>query len=256
MNSINTPKAHLLGILGGLGPMSGVYFCEMLTTHTDASCDSEHLNFLLSSRADTPDRSSFILGSSPCDPAPIMAREAKRLESAGADVLAIPCNTAHYFYTRICESVSIPIINIIEETAAFCRHAGYTRVGVLATEGTAASGAYRDIFTPLDIEIVPLEVWEQAVISEIIFDQIKKGEKPDLEAFMKVCNSLCSRGCRQLILGCTELSLIKKQYALPPIFTDSLEILALSAIKRCRKKPLGFDTPLMNYYFETEKGED
>ncbi len=253
---MNSSKIPLLGILGGLGPMSGVYFCEMLTTHTDASRDAEHLNFLLSSRADTPDRSSFILGSSERDPAPVMAEEAQRLEGAGADVLAIPCNTAHYFYKRICEAVKIPIINIIEETAAFCRHSGYTRVGVLATEGTAASGAYSDIFTPLGIEIIRLEVWEQAVITEIIFDQIKKGEKCDLESFMKVCNSLCSRGCQQLILGCTELSLIKKQYALPPIFTDSLEILALSAIRRCNKKPIGFDAPLMNYYFETEKGEN
>ncbi len=256
---MNSSKAPLLGILGGLGPMSGVYFCEMLTTHTDASCDREHLNFLLSSRADTPDRSSFILGSSESDPAPIMAEEARRLEGAGANILAIPCNTAHYFYSRICSSVDIPIINIIEETAAFCRHAGYTRVGVLATEGTAASGAYRDIFTPLGIEIVPLEVWEQDVVSDIIFGQIKKGESPDLESFMKVCNSLCSRGAQQLILGCTELSLIKKQYTLPPIFIDSLEILALCAIVRCKKKPTGFDAPLMNYYleiFETEKGEN
>ena len=58
----------LLGIIGGLGPMSGIYFCEMLTSHTYAKKDSDHLNFILSSRADTPDRSSFILGLSKDDP--------------------------------------------------------------------------------------------------------------------------------------------------------------------------------------------
>ena len=77
----------LLGILGGLGPMSGIYFCEMLTRHTLAKRDSDHLNFLLSSRADTPDRSSFILGESSEDPTPRMRSEAKRLEGAGTSGL-------------------------------------------------------------------------------------------------------------------------------------------------------------------------
>ena len=110
----------LLGILGGLGPMSGIYFCEMLTQHTYAQKDSDHLNFILSSRADTPDRSSFILGQSSEDPTPRMRSEAKRLEAAGAELLVIPCNTAHYFYSKVAEAVDIPILNIIEETAKLC----------------------------------------------------------------------------------------------------------------------------------------
>ena len=62
----------LLGILGGLGPMASVYFCEMLISHTKALRDCDHINFLLSSRADTPDRSSFILGQSSKDPTAAM----------------------------------------------------------------------------------------------------------------------------------------------------------------------------------------
>ena len=64
-----------LGILGGLGPMSGVWFCEMLIAHTKADGDADHINFLLSSRADTPDRTDFILGRSEHDPAPVMTEE-------------------------------------------------------------------------------------------------------------------------------------------------------------------------------------
>ena len=88
--------SSLLGILGGLGPMSGIYFCEMITSHTLAKKDNDHINFLLSSRATTPDRSSFILGTSHDDPAPIMIQEANRLHLAGADIIAIPCNTARW----------------------------------------------------------------------------------------------------------------------------------------------------------------
>ena len=88
-----------LGILGGLGPMSSVYFYELLTAHTRAACDQEHINLLISSRADTPDRTAFILGRSADDPLPAMVEEAARLERAGVDLLAIPCNTAHALLT-------------------------------------------------------------------------------------------------------------------------------------------------------------
>lgn len=246
MNTSNTPS--LLGILGGLGPMSGVYFCEMLIAHTEAQRDSDHINFMLSSRANTPDRSSFILGQSNDDPTPIMTQEALRLEAAGADVIAIPCNTAHYFYNKICEKVSVPIINIIDETASFCAYEKLDRVAVLATEGTIRSGAYADVFAEHEIEIVALTDDEQQIITDTIFNEIKKGISPSIERFMSVCDALVKRGAEKIILGCTELSLIKKERKLGEKFIDSLEVLALAAITRCNKTPVGFDEPLMNFY--------
>jgi aspartate racemase len=227
----------------------------MLTAHTLASRDSDHINFLLSSRADTPDRSSFILGRSQSDPSPVMAEEAKRLQSAGATMLTIPCNTAHYFYEKIQDAVDIPVINIIEETARFCAHEGVLRVGVLATEGTSASGAYSRVFSRKGIAIEELTEDEQAIISRTIFDEIKSGKSPSLDDFFKVCDALMQRGCQRLILGCTELSLIKKNNHLPPYFIDSLEILALAAISSSGKEPTGFDSALMKFYGETGKGQ-
>ncbi len=241
-------NSKILGILGGLGPMSSVYFCEALISHTKASSDAEHINFLLSSRADTPDRSSFILGRSANDPSPVMAEEAKRLEAAGADILAIPCNTAHYFYEKISSAVNIPVINIIEQTALFCKSEGVSKVGVLATEGTLASGAYADVFTAAGIEIEPLAKNEQKIITALIFDQIKSGKQPDMESFLAVSGALAERGCQRIILGCTELSLIKKSNPLPPYFIDSLELLALEAICRCGKEPVDFDEAIMKFY--------
>jgi len=232
--------------------MSGVYFCEMLIAHTKAQRDSDHINFLLSSRADTPDRSSFILGESNDDPTPTMIQEALRLENAGAQVIAIPCNTAHYFYKKICERVRVPIINIIDETADFCAYEGLCRVAVLATKGTIDSRAYADVFDRRGIAIVSLTHEEQEIITNTIFNEIKKGLTPDIERFMGVCNALRERGCQRIILGCTELSLIKKVHPLGDDVVDSLELLALAAITKCKKTPVGFDKPLMNFY--TRKG--
>ena len=244
----NVKNQKLLGILGGLGPMASVYFCEMLIAHTRSERDSDHINFLLSSRADTPDRSSFILGRSSEDPTSAMTEEARRLESAGADLIAIPCNTAHYFYDRICEAVSTPILNIITETARFCHASGVSKIGVLATEGTAASGAYTKFLDGYGIELIPLTPEEQHTVSQIIFDQIKRGNAPDINEFFGVTDALRRRGAELIVLGCTELSLVKKKYCLPNYVIDSLELLALSAISACGKTPVGFDSSVMKFY--------
>ena len=241
-------KQKLLGILGGLGPMASIYFCEMLTSHTKAERDSDHINFLLSSRADTPDRSSFILGQSKDDPTQAMTEEARRLERAGADIIAIPCNTAHYFYDSICAAVNTPILNIITETARFCNWCNVKKIGVLATEGTAASGAYERFLGEYSISTVPLAANEQSTVTKIIFDRIKSGLEVDVRELLDVIESLRARGSELIVLGCTELSLIKKKYALPEYVVDSLELLALCAISSCGKTPTLFDPLLMKFY--------
>ncbi len=240
-------KAKTLGILGGLGPMSGVYFCEMLTAHTYAECDQQHLNFILSSRAETPDRTAFILGRSQNDPTPIMKQEVERLTAAGADLIVIPCNTAHHFYEAVVADAKIPLLNIIHETVGFCKSLGMTRVGVLATEGTVASGAYESVLRANGMDYLTCTPDDQAVITRIIYEEIKQGKEPDPAEFFRIADGLRRQGAETVILGCTELSLLKRSYGLGDEFTDSLEVLALSAIRLCGKTPLGFGRALMQY---------
>lgn len=242
-----------LGILGGLGPMSGVYFCELLTEHTQADCDRQHLDFLLSSRATTPDRTDFILGRSDADPTPVMIEEVQKLIAAGADRIAIPCNTAHYFYERIAQASTVPVINIIRETVDFCAQNQIKTVGVLATEGTVFSGAYEEECRRAGLGYLTCSPEEQRVISDLIYHQIKKGQAPDTNAFRAVVDALLRRGAEAIILGCTELSLLKKRAGNEPNWIDSLEVLACAAIRLCGKEPMGFDERLMKFYPRKEQ---
>ena len=238
---------RILGILGGLGPMSGVYFCEMLTAHTKADCDQQHLNFVLSSYASTPDRTDFILGRSSDNPLPDMLAALRRLERADAELIAIPCNTAHYFYQSISDAATVPVINIIDQTVAYCKSCGYRRVGVLATEGTILSGAYESVLHKAGLTYVVPSKEDQATVSRIIYEQIKKGLPPDREAFERVVAHLLADGCDTVILGCTELSLLKRSFGLGTACTDSMEVLACAAIRLCGKTPVGFDDTLMKF---------
>ena len=74
----------------------------------------------------------------------------------------------------------------------------------------------------------------------MIFGQIKQNKPVDMDAFYRVVNSLRSRGCEKIVLGCTELSLIKKEGLEDELFVDSLDVLAHRTILACGKIPVGF----------------
>ena len=59
-------KRKILGIIGGLGPAASVYFYDLITNMTEAFCDQDHIDLVLSSRASIPDRTAYITGKAMC----------------------------------------------------------------------------------------------------------------------------------------------------------------------------------------------
>lgn len=230
----------LLGVLGGLGPMSTFRFCELLTSHTRADCDADHIDMLISSRASTPDRTAFILGKSDRSPLPAMQEETDRLVRGGAELIVIPCNTAHYFYDALAAGCPVPMLNIVRETVGQLHRMGVRRFGLLATEGTVRSRSYRRYTEGTGMDCLTPDCREQAVITSIIYGAVKCGKSPDMAAFRAVADSLLARGCEALVLGCTELSLLPKDGLDPAVFIDSLDVLAHRTILACGKEPIGF----------------
>ena len=228
-------RSKTLGVLGGIGPMSTVYFYELLTSLTRAAADQEHLDIVISSRATTPDRTAYIVGASDENPLDAMIPDAKRLVAFGADLIAIPCNTAHYFYDRLAAAVDVPILNIIEESVRCLKAQGVTKFGLLATDGTVKSRTYQKYCEAAGIDCVVPDEAHQARVMSIIYDQIKSGLEPDMESFFDIAHDLREAGCERLILGCTELSLIKKNARLGDFYVDSLECLARATIHACGK---------------------
>ena len=87
-----------LGIIGGLGPMATAYFLERVTQMCDAKKDQEHIQIVLISNPAIPDRTKFLLGESNNSPLPLIIKSAEQLRTMGAEVIAIPCITAHCYY--------------------------------------------------------------------------------------------------------------------------------------------------------------
>lgn len=225
-------ERKVLGVLGGLGPMSSAYFYRLVTENTMARTDQEHLDIVISSKASTPDRSAFILGTSKEDPLPVMVEEAKKLVAFGAGVIALTCNTAHFFYEGLQQAVAVPVLNIGELAVEKIQELGINCVGLLSTTGTAECGIYQFACSNKCIGCIVPKKHEQEEIMRIIYE-IKEGKEPDLKSFFQVADGLKANGAKGIILGCTELSLIKSFTSLSSEYLDPLEILAKASITAC-----------------------
>lgn len=229
---------HRLGIIGGMGPQATNTFYQYIIDRTDAHSDQEHLSVLIFSDSDMPDRTGAILGSE-ADRAAVSQRlldDARLLEAAGCTVLAVPCNTAHYFLDQVQEQVGIPILHMIRETARTLVAQGKRRPAILATDGTIRTGLYQKECAAFGLEAAPPEPAVQRLVMSIIYEEIKRGERGSREKFAQIDRALASMGCDCAILGCTELSVFRSYHSLPPFYVDAMEVLAELAVVRCGKQ--------------------
>ncbi len=228
-------NCNYLGILGGLGPMSTVYFCELLNLHTAAARDADHIDMLISSRATTPDRTAYIIDKSAPDPLPVMLEEAHRLERAGVDLIVVPCNTAHYFLQSLQMQVKVPFLSMIGQAVrvAKLRYPGQ-KAGILATTGTLDAGVYSRAVMDEGVEVVLPDEEQRRYLMSVIYDGVKAGKMPtDPEPFNAVLREMESRGAGYFILGCTELPVAVQALGLKNNFVDATTELAKAAIEYC-----------------------
>lgn len=221
-----------LGVIGGLGPLASAYFLELLIDMTDAKTDQEHLDVILFDRPAVPDRTAYLLGQGE-NPLPQMQETARTLENLGAACIAIPCVTSHALYRELSGAVGIPILHMVEETAAYLEDAGIHKAGILATDGTVRTGIYQRECAGQGVEAVVPGPQAQALTMSIIYDEIKRGESGSREKFAAIDRDLRSRGCDGAILACTELSVYKEYHGVSELYLDAMDVLAEESIRAC-----------------------
>jgi aspartate racemase len=208
----------LIGILGGMGPLATVDFFErviQLTSAAGATCDQEHLPLLVANLPHIPDRSKAMLKSG-ADPLPALLAGIDMLNRNEVDLIAIPCNSAHYWYDAMRARSRAPILHIAEAcVAAIAR--GTRRAAVLATGGTLAAGLYQKILERHDIEpLVPSGPTQQHI--DACIDAVKAGELDASAAELAAALAeFAARGAEAAVMGCTEIPLAARRIATPPM---------------------------------------
>jgi len=205
-----------IGVVGGIGPAATVDFMDKIVRNTRAQRDQEHIKVVVEQNPQIPDRTENLIGEG-ADPTVALYATCKKLEADEADLIAIPCNTAHAFVERIQPYLSIPIINMLYETVEFIRrnYPGRKEIGLLATSGTIKSRVYHDIVEQAGLNLhVPDEAHQVKVMNAIYG---AKGVKAGFTSgecrddLMAALTHLVEHGAEIILLGCTELPLLLAQ---------------------------------------------
>lgn len=221
----------ILGIIGGMGPLATCDFFKKIIELTDAATDKEHLHIIIDNNTLIPDRTEFIVGLGE-DPRTEMIKSAIRLETMGIDYMAIPCNTAHYFYDDVVKHTKVKIIHMIEETAVSLNKTNPKDKDylLLSTKGTYKSEIYKKTFKKFGLNILEPSESDQ----DIIMDWIYKVKSSKFDITLKEYESFIAKYKENkntpVILGCTELPILVNRIGLmKEEYIDPTLVLA----KRC-----------------------
>ena len=223
---------RLIGILGGMGPEATLDFYRHIINLTPADKDQDHIRILIYSNPKIPDRTEAIAGDGE-NPLPFLIESAKLLETSGAGIIAMPCNTAHHYLPEMQREIRIPILDMIAETCGKLREdlPGAETAGLLAALGTVRSGVYHRALSKLGIRVLmPNDAEQEAIQSAIA--EVKAGEQNRYtqEIFHAIGMRLMKAGAKAVILGCTEIPLAFDANVVDYPTLNSTHILAEAAV--------------------------
>ena len=134
------------------------------------------------------------------DAAQLLADAAKGLEAAGAELLLICTNTMHKVADQIQDAVSIPLLHLVDVTAAAVTASGLTTVGLLGTAFTMEQSFYRERFARHGLTVLIPPDADRAAVHRIIYDELCVGIVSDesRQVYREVIVRLVASGAQGL----------------------------------------------------------
>ncbi|MCJ7629727.1 MAG: amino acid racemase [Longimicrobiales bacterium] len=224
--------AKIVGILGGMGPMSTADLMRIVTEKTPVMHEREHLRMLIDSRPQIPDRPAALLGTGP-SPVPMLQESARLLEAWGADLIAIPCNTAHGFLSDVQAAVGIEVLDMIgivgrEISRMFPDGAP---IGLLSTTAAQKLRIFHDRMPQFNLVVPEASVQEELVAGAILQVKLEDAVEEPRRKLLEAIESL-EPAPLAVIAGCTEVELAFQGAGGPvPIFRP-MDLLAEEIVTR------------------------
>lgn len=201
-----THSLPLLGVLGGMGPLAAADFLAKLAAETPAMRDQDHIPYVAWGVPQIPERPAAILhgGESPL---PQMLRGIAALKQAGANVVAIACNTAHYWHDDLVQQGGLPILHIADAVCDMLAEGGITagKIGLLGTDGTVKAGFFQQRFSARGLECVFSSRVDQDQLVLPAIAAVKANDLPRAHALaVQAITNLLAGGAQAVVLACTE----------------------------------------------------
>ncbi len=221
-----------IGILGGMGPEATVLLMARLIAATPAQDDADHIPLIVDMNTQVPSRIAALIEGGGADPAPVLAAMAKRLEVAGAEALAMPCNTAHHYAPAIRAATTVPFLDMV---ALSCAQAA-SRTGPGGRVGILASPAIRltKLFDTALAHHGAMAIYpaDQDALLAAIRDIKRQGRaRSAIDTLAKASLELANEGAQVQLVACSEFSIVANTLAEELGAIDTIDVLVAAIVR-------------------------
>lgn len=225
----HTGSRKTLGLLGGMGPEATVELMRRVVATTPARDDADHIRMLVDNNPQVPSRIAHVIEGTGEDPTPVLVAMAEGLKQAGADFLAMPCNTAHWYLPAVCKAVDLPFLDMIDLSVRYLQNSRPRpqTIALLASPAVRKVGLFDQRlkaggFTPVYADGRE----EEAILKVIRAVKAKTCGRVEQDAYQAVTDGLRDRGADAFLIACTELSVIELPETGGLPLADTLDLLA------------------------------
>lgn len=208
MSGDSRSRPDLLGVLGGMGPLATADFLTKLISLTPARVDGEHIPLVVSSEPQIPARVRGLASDDSASPLGALLARRDFLVSAGAQAIAMPCNTAHYWYADLTSGLDIQFLHIVDAVIGVLDAAGYhgATIGLMGTQATVEGRLYEDPVREQGFGCIVADpdLTATHVVPGIAL--VKENRLAEAKALLReAVERLLDAGAEKVVLGCTEL---------------------------------------------------
>ncbi len=200
-----------LGLIGGLSWESTVPYYSYINQGVKQRLGGLHSARLILYSVDFDDIQRLMHADDWDGAGAALGAAAQSLQAAGAEGLVLCTNTLHKVAPAIEGAVRIPLLHIIDATAAAIAGAQLQTVGLLGTRFTMEQPFYRDrLLASHGIKALSPEAPDRAILHDIIFGELCLGrvEEVSRSEARRIMRTLVAGGAQGIILGCTELAML------------------------------------------------
>ena len=204
---------HFFSILGGMGTMATESFVHLLNERVVTHKDQDYLNYVLFNHATVPDRTAYILDATNDSPLPYLLDDIEKQNLLKPDFIVLTCNTAHHFFDTLQAATPIPILHMPKEAVKeVLKQKEVGKVAFFGTTGSVKAGIYETQMRQAGLEVyIPTEKLQDK-INHLIYHDIKENDFLNQSLYVEILKDAVDAGCKQIILGCTELSLMEASF--------------------------------------------
>lgn len=222
-----------LGMIGGMSPESTVLYYQIINREVNRRLGGNNSANIVMHSVNFAEIAALQAQGNWQQAGVLLADSAQKLAQMGAEGLVLATNTMHKVADVIQAAVEIPLLHVVDATAAAIHAQGLDKVGLLGTRFTMSDGFYTQRMRELGIATVLPNEAQQAEIHRVIFEELCCNRFTDTAKryYQQVVEDLQAQGAQGVILGCTEIGLLlQAQDCALPVW-DSAVIHAMAAVE-------------------------